>query len=97
MKLSYIILITSDRDYTKVNVKDSKPFVIRKPIKVWEKDLPKDHFIRIHRSTIINTDYIKKVEKGKSYAHKVFLEDVSEPVEVSQRYFRKFKKQMNQR
>lgn len=97
VKLSNLVFITSNMDYTRVYVKNNKPFVIRKPIKVWEDDLPKDHFIRIHRSTIINTDYIKKVEKGKNYSHKVFLEDVSEPVEVSQRYFRKFKKQMNQR
>lgn len=94
VKISNIIFINSSKDYTKINIKDSKPYFIRKTIKIWEKDLPKNYFVRIHRSTIVNTNYVKKIVKISNYTHEVFLESIKEPVQVSQRYFLKFRKQV---
>jgi DNA-binding LytR/AlgR family response regulator len=96
VKISSILFLSAAKDYTKIFTTEKKSFIVRKPMKVWESKLPKEQFLRIHRSTIINSEYIVKVEKWTNYSHKLYLKDVSEPFIISQRYSRKFKKQLNQ-
>ncbi|MDD5361422.1 MAG: LytTR family DNA-binding domain-containing protein [Ignavibacteria bacterium] len=92
IKISDILYLSAAKDYTKIYTNDGKSFCIRKPLKTWESKLPPEHFLRIHRSTIINTEYILKVERWFNYSHKIYLKDVSEAFVISQRYSRKFKK-----
>lgn len=94
IKISNILYLSAAKDYTKIFTKDKKTFIVRKPMKVWESKLPKEHFLRIHRSTIINTEYIDKVERWFNYSHKLYLKEVKEFFIISQRYSRKFKKQI---
>jgi DNA-binding LytR/AlgR family response regulator len=94
IKISSILYLSAAKDYTKIFTKEKKTFIVRKPMKVWESKLPKDHFLRIHRSTIINTEYIDKVEKWFNYSHKLYLKDIKDFFIISQRYSRKFKKQI---
>ncbi len=92
IKISSILYLAASKDYTKVYTKDNKTYTIRKPLKAWENRLPKEHFMRIHRSTIINTEYIEKVERWFNYSHRVFLKEVKDFFVISQRYSRKFRK-----
>ena len=94
IKISNILYLSAAKDYTKIFTKDKKTFIVRKPMKVWESKLPKEHFLRIHRSTIINTEYIDKVERWFNYSHKLYLKEVKDFFIISQRYSRKFKKQI---
>lgn len=96
IRINTIVYLMASKDYTKVFTKDNKSFLVRKPMKVWENKLPKEYFLRIHRSTIINTEYVDKVEKWFNYAHKIYLKGIKEPFIISQRYSRKFKKQISQ-
>ncbi|MCE1163797.1 MAG: response regulator [Bacteroidetes bacterium] len=92
IKIRNILYLSASKDYTKIITKDGKTYTIRKPLKTWESKLPKEHFMRIHRSTIINTEYIEKVERWFNYSHRVFLKDVKDFFIISQRYSRKFRK-----
>jgi DNA-binding LytR/AlgR family response regulator len=94
IKIDNILYLSAAKDYTKIFTKDKKTFIVRKPMKVWESKLPKEYFLRIHRSTIINTEYIDKVERWFNYSHKLYLKDVKDFFIISQRYSRKFKKQI---
>lgn len=96
IRINTIVYLIASKDYTKVYTKDNKSFLVRKPMKVWENKLPKEYFLRIHRSTIINTEYVEKVEKWFNYSHKIHLKGIKEPFIISQRYSRKFKKQISQ-
>ena len=42
-----------------------------------EKNLPKSNFIRVHRSSIINSDYMDKIEKYGKESYLVVLKDGS--------------------
>jgi DNA-binding LytR/AlgR family response regulator len=95
IKISNILFITASKDYSKIYTADGKEFIIRKPIKIWESRLPADRFLRIHRSTIINTECIEKVEKWSNYSHKLYLKGVKDFFIISQRYSRKLKKQIS--
>ena len=56
----------------------------------WEKKLPENKFIRIHRSTIINLEYVEKIDKWYNNTCKVYLKGEDESLQMSQRYTSKF-------
>ena len=94
IKVNSVVYISASGDYSKIYTKDKKSYLVRKPMKNWESKLPSEHFIRINRSLIIGTEYIEKVEKWKTYSNKVFLQGITEPFVISQRYNRKLRQQM---
>ena len=59
-----IIFIEADRSYTKFVVEGKKPFLVSKSIGHFEERLIQSHFIKTHRSYIVNVNcivsYIKK-------------------------------------
>lgn len=57
----------------------------------WEERLTPKYFSRIHRSTIINLEYVEKVEKWFNSAFRVYLQGVNEPMQMSRRYAAKLK------
>ncbi|MDP3150770.1 MAG: response regulator [Ignavibacteria bacterium] len=88
-KIKYI---AADNQYTCVVHEDNKLILIRRSISKWEEILPEKLFIRIHRSTIINTLYINKIEKSPANSYKVILKDTSKKLDISRKYLRKIKK-----
>ncbi|MCX6163602.1 MAG: response regulator transcription factor [Ignavibacteriae bacterium] len=91
-KIGYIVYIESLEKYSKLFTSDGKKVIVRKMMKEWQEILPENLFIRIHRSTIINLDYVKKFEKWFNYSYRVFLDKVEEPFIVSRRNSEKLRK-----
>jgi len=54
--------ITSSSEYTEVLTTRFKPILARRSLKEWEEILPPAHFSKIHRQTIVNLDYLEKLE-----------------------------------
>ena len=81
-----IILVKSMKDYTRITLSGDKKFILRKPMKYWENRLPDDKFIRIHKQTIVNIEYIEKVEAISSNRYNLKIRFINEDVEVSQRF-----------
>lgn len=92
VKVADIIIIESDRDYSKIKTSSGECFVLRRTMRNWESSLPSQNFLRVHRSIIINVEYILKFEKCQNNCYKVFLSGIPEPVMVSQRYSRYLRK-----
>lgn len=59
-----VLYIESLRDYIKVHTMDGKEFTSKNRISDMESTLPKDQFLRIHRSYIINTNRISAFSSG---------------------------------
>lgn len=89
--LSDVVSIKSLKDYTRISLKDEKKFILRKPLSYWEKILPPEKFVRIHRQTIVNINYVEKVENISSNRYRLFMKANNETYEVSQRFRRKIK------
>ena len=94
LKINTIIQITSEGDYSKVQTKNGNISLTTKSMKEWESRLPINHFIRIHRSTIINTDAVDRIEPWYNNAHRVYLKGLQKPVIMSRRYFVKIKEKL---
>jgi DNA-binding LytR/AlgR family response regulator len=87
-KIKYIV---SDSQYTFVFLEDNKQILIRRSISKWEKMLPEKIFIRIHRSTIINSHFIKEIEKIDSNVYKISLKNTVKSFDISRKYLKKLK------
>ena len=94
LKLNSILQITAEGDYSKIQCKDGKKSLVLKPMKEWEDRLPENHFVRIHRATIINTDEVERIEPWYNNAHLVYLKGVEKPAVMSRRYFVKVKEKL---
>ena len=86
VKLSSIMFVSAENQYTNLGLDDGTRSLIRKSMREWENSLPKKKFLRIHRSAIINLDYVSNVEKCYKNSFKVYLKDCSETFIISRRY-----------
>jgi DNA-binding LytR/AlgR family response regulator len=86
-----IIYIKSQGQYSDVFVEDDKKFVARKALIKWEAVLPEDIFIRIHRSTLINVNYIRKIVRIRNNYYEVYLNNIEKAFDVSRRYYKNLK------
>jgi two-component system LytT family response regulator len=91
IKIDSIISIESEGDYTKIFTKEGHKGLVSKSMKEWESRLPKNYFCRIHRTTIVNLDFIKDIEKWFNYSYRLHLKGIDEPYIISRRYAKQLK------
>lgn len=77
---NYTVVMTNDEEY-----------LIRKSITELETELDPEMFIRIHRGTIVNADYIEKISHLPSSRGQLKLKDRSEIHQISRSYSNRFK------
>lgn len=90
VKVSSIKLILAADVYSEVQIENNEKFLVLKPLGEWEQKLPAKNFMRIHRSTIINLEFVERTEKWR-YSYRIYLQDKAEPFVVSRRYASKLK------
>ncbi|MBU1101601.1 MAG: response regulator [Bacteroidetes bacterium] len=91
IKFEDIKYIVADGEYTAVYMKDGSMNFVRKLLKNWNDALPENVFLRVHRATIINLEYVIKVEKWFNRSFIIYLKGLEEPIQVSQRFAKKIK------
>lgn len=72
-------------DYLFVHTNQGKSQLIRKTMKAMEEILGNEHFIRIHRSYIVNIDHVKKFGNNK-YREKIVTLKNDQQLSVSRRF-----------
>jgi len=93
-RVSSIVCIQAAGDYSEIFTNDNKKGLVQKPMAEWEERLPEKHFIRIHRSTIINMEYTERVEEWFNNSYHVFMKDIETPFVISRRYATKLKEKL---
>lgn len=91
IKISSISHILAAGDYTEVFTCERQKFLVEKPLSEWEARLPEKHFVRIHRSCIVNLECVERVESWFNRSFQIYLKDSREPLAVSRRYAAKLK------
>lgn len=94
IKISDILTIESSGDYSEISLKNNFKGLTSKPMREWEQRLPEKQFIRIHRSAIVNLNFICKVEEWFNNSFKVFITGKTEPLIISRRYASKLREKM---
>jgi two-component system, LytTR family, response regulator len=63
VKLDDIIRLQAERNYTRFFFADGKEFVSAKTLKDYEEMLPETNFVRVHRTHLVNKDFIKQYDR----------------------------------
>jgi two-component system LytT family response regulator len=90
IKVDNIICIKADREYTTLFEKGGKAYLVLKSIGDWQKELPDEHFARVHRNSIINFNFIERSERFGNTAN-VYLLSIPEPIPISRGYYKLIK------
>jgi two-component system LytT family response regulator len=86
IKVADIVAITADGDYSLVRLASGQRHRARKALRDWLARLPENVFARVHRSTIVNLEFIERVEEWSHFSYRLYLRGVGEPVAMSRRY-----------
>ena len=86
IKLKNILYIAAEGDYTRICSIEENDMLLYRTMKCWENMLPQKYFRRIHRSTIINTEYIEKFHKTENSKHLVEITGIDKIFTVSRTY-----------
>lgn len=72
--LNEIKYIESSNEYIKIFLVNDEPVTTLIRLKVMEEHLPKDKFMRVHRSFIVNLDKVKVIERARIvFDHNVYI------------------------
>ncbi|MFS4468189.1 LytR/AlgR family response regulator transcription factor [Maribacter sp. 2210JD10-5] len=77
-----ILYLQADNNTTEFYLKDGSVTNAYKTLKTFENQLP-ENFVRIHQSYIVNTDYVSRINFGKSICA---LKEVKKPLPFSKSY-----------
>ncbi len=91
IRISDLISINASGDYSEIFTADEHKGLTTKSMREWEARLPEKQFCRVHRSTIINLEYVTKVEKWFNNSYRLHLKSIEVPAIMSRRYASKLK------
>lgn len=91
IKINTITYIKASREYSYINTNEGKEYLTSISIGEWESRMPDQNFCRIHRSTIINFDYIININHHFTGSAEVIIQGIPEPLNISRNYFKKLK------
>ena len=86
IKFNSIVVICAQKEYSEIQTSDKCRIIIRKSLKNWIDLLPSNSFLRIHRGTIINIEYMDRIVKTGIRSYSVYLKNIDKPFALSQRY-----------
>jgi two-component system, LytTR family, response regulator len=95
VKVGSIIKITAAGNYSEILTSTKTKGLVLKSMREWESRLPINYFVRIHRNTIINLEFVDHIEEWFNYSYQIYLKGIEAPVVMSRRYAVKLKEKMS--
>lgn len=77
--------------YSEILTDENERLLFLRSLNEWENRLPAKNFLRIHRSTIVNLEFIERIEKKSNQPRRIHLRDNGEPFTISRRYSSRLK------
>jgi two-component system, LytTR family, response regulator len=84
--LDRVAAVRAAGDYSELVTIDADVLLVSRSMREWEARLPSRQFTRIHRSTIVNLEYVDRVEAASDREYRVWLRGVDAPASMSRRY-----------
>jgi hypothetical protein len=85
LQINSIKFIQADTYISNVIIDNNKRIAFNRSLKKWEEVLPKENFLRIHKSFIVNIDYIDTIKKLQNQTYEVLIKDYISPIQMSRR------------
>ena len=94
LELASITHVTSDSRRSRIHTLDGRVMPASRTLAEWERRLPQDDFLRVHRGAIVNLRHVERVEPWSNYGYRVHLRGWDEPVAMSRRYARSVRERL---
>ena len=92
--LADLALIASHENYSEAHLADGTRFFVRRTMKSWEEILPAAHFVRVHRTAIINLARYRGADRQSYETTLLHLDGLTEPVKASFRYLSELRERL---
>jgi len=73
VRVAQILYVLAAGPYSEIFVDDGSRWMMSRSITEWQARLPRSQFVRIHRSTIVNLNFVERVEPLPNYSYAVGL------------------------
>ncbi|WP_221030508.1 LytR/AlgR family response regulator transcription factor [Actomonas aquatica] len=80
-----IVSVTSNENYTELQLADAQKLMTLRTLKSWEACLPTAFFVRIHRQTLINLAHVRAIVRGEGESVQFQFDDPLPPLSASRR------------
>lgn len=87
VRLTDVLAILSSENYTEVLLDDGGRWLIRRTMQAWEHLLPKQLFVRVHRTAIVNVRHVERVERRRRCPTRLLIRGVRQPLRVGRGYW----------
>lgn len=86
VKLRAVAAVEARADHTVLRLAGGERVATRRTLGAWEARLPAHQFVRIHRSAIVNVDYVERMEPWSHAGFLVYVRGEREPLQMSRRH-----------
>lgn len=86
LRVQDVIAVLAAGDNSVLHLKGGRQARARKPLRQWADRLPEREFVRIHRSTMVNLEFVERVEEWSHFSYRVYLRGLAEPLQMSRRW-----------
>lgn len=91
IRIRDIVYIEAAGNYTELHLDDETTALTSNTLRTWEERLPAKHFVRIHRSTLINVGHVERMDRAANYTYDVFVTGRNAPLAMSRRRAKQLK------
>lgn len=85
IRIADIRHIEAAGNYTRLHLNDDANALTTTTLSEWMTQLPETHFVRIHRSTIVNVNHVARIERQPNNTFDVFVGGNESPLSMSRR------------
>jgi len=85
IRIRDIVYVEAAGNYTELHLPDGATALTSRTLSRWEEQLPDSHFVRIHRSTVVNVEQVTRVEPTEGRRYEVYVADGDAPLSLSRR------------
>ena len=86
LRVRDIVAVLAAGSSSVLHLADGKRAHARKSLREWVDRLPERDFVRIHRSTIVNLEFVDRLEEWSHFSYRVYLRGLAEPLQMSRRW-----------
>lgn len=91
IRIDSIIKITATDHFTEIITSKGIKGLSNKHLFEWDECLPKSSFIQVHRSSIVNMNFVEKISRGAYYSHIIKMKSMETPIPISRKYLKQIK------
>jgi two-component system LytT family response regulator len=97
VRIREIAFIRAAGNYTELFTAAGPPLLVLRPLSAWEAQLVNAPFVRVHRSALVNLDFVERIERGASYTYELFVRGQAAPIAMSRRRALELKRRIGAR